>query len=352
MPSFSDSAERIWLAVHAWYHPASEIDAYRKGVAESLRSVGVPFGILRGRSIPSGPVSQAILPLILRNSMTYGNVDGLVHDLYGDSVFRNVGVSTIQDLYWNSHQDGLTARSLQLAMRAYQAYRRTLVRSKRIIATTPFLRDELLKTFGHRFQEKIRIVPLACQPDETTPARPKVYDVIWVGTTLRRKAPTEFLRAVGSLPREFRIAIRLRPASKLLSESSEEITKLVDQYRREGRKIDVLTQELPWTSMGQLYSASKCLVSTSTYEGFHAPVLEAYLRGVSVVLPDAPFYRSIYDGVETGIHWYTGSQALPRAIAEGVQSGPFNVSSALRSRFSFRTVGSALKALYEEVSRR
>ena len=348
----SGSGRRVWLAVHAWYHPASDNDSYRRSVADSLASVGVPFEILRGRPIPSGPVSQSILPLILRGSMTYGIPDGLVHDLYGDSVFRDVGVSSIQDLYWNSRQDGLRSRSLQLAILSFQAYRRTLIRSKRVIATTPFMRDELLKAYGSQFKDKIRIVPIACEAGIGPGVRPAVYDVLWIGSTLRRKAPTEFLRAVGILPKEFRIALRLRRASEQLSESADAIAELVDRYRQEGRRIDVWSEEMPRPAIEELYRSSKCLVSTSTYEGFHMPVAEAYLRGLNVVLRDAAYYRSMYDGVGAGIHWYSDSRDLPTAIAEAVRNGPFHIDQALRDRLSFRGVGRLLKGVYEEASPR
>lgn len=346
----ASSQFRIWLAVHAWYHPASDNDSYRRSVAESLKCVGVQYSILRGRGIPSGRLSQAVLPLVLRNFMRYGNGDGLIHDLYGDSVFRNVSVSTIQDLYWNSSHLTLAGKSVRLAMNAYQDYRRTLRRSKLVITTTPFIRAELLASYGSRFKDKIRVIPIACQPELSAGAH-STYDVVWIGSSLKRKAPVDFVRSIAKLPKNFRIAIRLRIVSKRISDNMEEASELLNRYRMEGRTIDLLSQELPWPAIETLYQTSRCLVSTSRYEGFHMPVAEAYLRGVNVVLPDADFYRVIY-GDSPGVHWYKSMEELPEAIARGVQNGPFNISRPLADRLSFKSVGNCLKAAYEEVSTR
>ena len=103
-------------------------------------------------------------------------------------------------------------------------------------------------------------------------------------------------------------------------------------------------------AVARLYRSSRTLVSTSLYEGFHMPVAEAYLRGVNVVLPDAPFYRSTYSS-EAGVHWYRGRDQLADTILEGVRSGAFRIDSGFAQRHSYRTVGRALVGTYEEVMR-
>lgn len=350
-PRSISTERKIWLAIHAWYHPASDTDSYRRNISKALDSVGVDFGIVRGRAIPSGPISQSILPVLLRDLVSYGRFEGLVHDLYGDSVFRNVDVATIQDLYWNSSQVPRRARLVQVSQLLYQAYGRTLRRCKVTIATTAFIRDELLRYFGSNFKGKIEIVPIPCQPEETGKADHSRYDVLWVGSSQTRKAPLEFVKVIDQLPRSLKIAIRLRASSKITSDDVAEIRRRISEYRRGGRRVDLFEAEMSWDSMEELYRSSKSLVSTSTYDGFHMPVAEAYFRGVNVVLPDTEFYRCTYAD-EEGVHWYQGRGTLADTIVRATEHGNFRVDPSIADTHSYRRVGSQLKAIYERISGR
>ena len=104
-------------------------------------------------------------------------------------------------------------------------------------------------------------------------------------------------------------------------------------------------------ALDHLYRQSRCLVSTSSYEGFQNPVMEAYLRGTRVVLPDYGHPLGPLLLGADGVHYYRAgdSTALRRAIHEATEAGSFRVSDDVRRRVGFRTVGEQLRAIYEEV---
>jgi glycosyltransferase involved in cell wall biosynthesis len=343
---------RVWLAIHAWYHPDSETDGYRRSIATALAKVGIEFQLLRGRTLPYGTIGQSIFPFLLRSVMTYGPSEGIIHDLYGDSVFTDVDVATIQDLYWNvTRPSTFIDKIVKLRQLVFQGYRRTVRRSKSVIVTTTFTKGEILRAFGGEFEGKIHVIPIPCEPDAPRGSVRGVYDVLWVGSALSRKAPLDFVKAIDALPKRYRVAIRLRNTSPIISDDVNLIRNKVAKYRREGRLVDLLDSALPWEDLDALYRSSKCLVSTSNYEGFHMPVAEAYFRGVNVVLPNAPFYRCTYAN-EGGIHWYERGFGMANAIVEAVENGPFEIDRVLAERHSNERVGRSLAAVYESVVRR
>lgn len=343
---------KVWLAVHAWYHPASETDSYRRNIARALTTVGLEFGIFRGKAIPHGLFAQAVLPVLLRDVLTYGNSEGIVHDLYGDSIFRDAQVATIQDLYWNGPQGTIGGRIVRRQQLLYQSYPRTVRRAKVVVVTTAYHRGQLLRIAGSEFKEKVEVVPVPCLPDNPGIGSHSRYDVLWVGTALKRKSPMEFIKAVALLPKRLSIAMRLTKTSGIISEDASKIRGLVAEYKREGRRVDLLESRLSWEAMDELYRSSKCLVSTSKVDpGFHMPVAEAYFRGTNVVLPDTGFYRAIY-GNEEGIHWYSSKDNFVDTIVSAAEYGPFRIDHSLAERCSFAAVGGQLKSIYERASKR
>ena len=116
----------VALAVHGWYHPASETDSYIKYLSMSLNTVGIANYKLEGYHIPYGTLYQPFFASTLRYVMKYKTSEDLVHDIYGDSVFRGVDVATIQDLYWNTEQRSSLNKVIQIIQRIYQSYYRTL----------------------------------------------------------------------------------------------------------------------------------------------------------------------------------------------------------------------------------
>jgi len=99
--------------------------------------------------------------------------------------------------------------------------------------------------------------------------------------------------------------------------------------------------------MKDIYLSAKCLVSTSHYEGFQAPVAEAYLSGTRVVLPRNELFMSIYGDAE-GVHYYNGKEELPSKIIEAVEQGKFSPDQKIINYLGFKNAGNLLRETYEE----
>lgn len=344
--------QTVALAVHGWYHPASETDSYFKYLSMSLNSVGVANYKLEGYHIPFGTISQAFFASTLRYILKYKTSEDLIHDIYGDSVFRGVDVATIQDLYWNTDQHTYLTKAIQIIQRIYQSYYRTLKYARRVIATTSFTKNQLIKYYGKKFSNKIDIIPIPCEPIISENCGSYQYDVIWIGTSQLRKLPIKFIKAISKLPKSFRIRILIKPTSTIISENMNYIRSLVQQYLSEGRKVELTETRLNAEALNHLYQSSKCLVSTSEYEGFHMPVAEAYLRGTCVVLPDIEVYKAQYNN-EEGIFWYSPfSDNLAETIERAVQYGRFNVDKKVKERLSLKNVGRLLMNTYGKLETR
>ena len=337
----------VGLAVHGWYHPLAEKDTYISAIEISLNSVGIVSERIRGHNLPNGKISQLVVPSVLKYFMNYGtgNYD-IIHDTRGDSVFKNVDVSTIQDLYLYKPKNEPFSKLLNLTLKKYQDYRRTLQLSRQIIVTNTVVRQEIEHFFGTMYNEKIKTVPIPFEygPIEKGDDR---YDVIWVGSSARRKRLPLFLKYISYLPKSYRIGVKLTYVDKYVSDDRKLIENTIRNLQNDGRHIEVISNSKSWDFLTNLYKSSKCLVSTSSYEGFHMPVAEAYLKGVRVILPKNELYISIYGDAE-GVNYYDNEEQLPARVIEAVESGKFLPDQRIVNYLSFHHVGSLLKEVYEE----
>ena len=341
---------RVVLAVHGWYHPASQDDRYSEYMARSLQSAGIQFEKLEGWKLPHGRFSQLVFSTTLRYVLDYVDRNGVIHDLFGDSVFKNLDVATIHDLYWNTPQIGMMPRALQVVQLIYQDYWRTLKRAKKVIVTSKFTRDQIGKYYGQEYLAKLVEIPIPCAPEKEFKKQSTQYDVIWIGSNLRRKSLLEFLKVIGSLPKQFRVAIIAKKVSGIVGEDPRTIRDLVQALNADGHSVSFIERRLTDDELDDLYRNSKCLVSSSTYEGFHSPVSEAYLRGTHIVLPLSPIYSCQYSN-EDGVHWYRDREEMRDRILNAVEYGHFSPSCEIARKLSYANVGKLLKATYEDVSR-
>ncbi len=342
---------QVWLAVHGWYHPASETDSYRQRIAESLGRAGVKASVLRGVALPYGRLPQAVLPILARDLLSYRVVGGITHDLYGDSVFRGVDVATIHDLYWNLPHHGFVVKAIQIQQLIYQDYGRTVRKAKHVVVTTQSTRSRLLQLYGAKWRENISVVSVPIAIEGAVRGDHSQYDVVWIGSSVARKRPLMFARLVGELPSRLNVLMRLSPASSLVSDDIHTIRATVNALRFGGRQFRLVEERISEQEMNQIYRSSKCLVSTSVSEGFHVPVAEAYLQQVRVVLPRTEPYLSTYGEAE-GVHWYHHDHELKDRIIEAAQAGPFRVDPEVVRTMSFSNVGNMLRQIYEQVQRR
>ena len=339
---------QIGLAVHGWYHPLAETDTYITSLCKALESIGIYANIIDGFRLPYDTISQFIFPPICRYVLKYRDAEyDIIHDTRGDSVFRGVDVATITDLYWNQIKEDLHDKITQIPIKFFQDYRRTLKVSRRIIVLNSMFKEEIKKYFGNEFDHKVRVIPVPMSPSATSLNNERIYDVIWVGSTDRRKQLLLFLNYIDKLPKKYKIGIRVNYLNKRVSDNHRLIHDKISQLRLSGYTIHSLDFVRSWELMDNLYKSSKCLVSTSVYEGFHLPVAEAYLRGVHVILPRNELYSSIY-GDEVGVHYYDEYSQLPRKISEAFESGSFTPSKKIINYLSYENVGKMLKTTYEE----
>lgn len=338
----------VGLAVHGWYHPLMETDVYISGLEKALSSINLIHDRIKGYKLPHGKFSQIISASICRYLMKYDGLEfDLIHDTRGDSVFRNVDVSTITDLYWYQHKTDPVDRLLQVPIKVFQDYGRTMRLSKRITVINPVIKTEFEQFFGRKYNEKINVIPVPVEPQYFYRKDNTKYEVVWVGSTDKRKRLPLFLQSLNELPKYYRIGIRVNYVSPYISDDNQLILKLIETVRNTGRKIEMLQFSKSWDSMNDLYLSSKCLVSTSSYEGFQMPVAEAYLRGTRVVLPKNELFVSLYGDAE-GVHYYNSKEELSSKIIEAVEQGKFSPDQRIINYMGFKHVGHLLKETYEE----
>ena len=117
--------------------------------------------------------------------------------------------------------------------------------------------------------------------------------------------------------------------------------------------VDVTTSfSLSDDEMERTYARSRCLVATSTYEGYHMPAMEAYLRGIPIVVPREEPFPGIY-GDAAGVHYFvrgsSGPASLPEAVRAAISAPPFSPDPGIAEWCSFRRVALLLRTTYESV---
>lgn len=96
----------------------------------------------------------------------------------------------------------------------------------------------------------------------------------------------------------------------------------------------------------RLYRSAKVYVSTSTYEGWHAPPMEHYLRGGHLVLPRIPPYTEVYP--DAAVFYYRPGSVddMGRALVEAVEAPLRPPAEAVRKMVSLEGVGRKLLEAY------
>jgi hypothetical protein len=335
----------ILVASANWNARGSSMEVYGRSVIETLRRKGVVARPLEVRTPAAGaPLGGIVLPVLYRRFLRYPRGQ-FVHATGIEGAGRGAAVTTIYDL-WHFYAGGWAGYD------GRDRIRLSARRSKLLIAISEYTRDELRKFLGRRVYD--RTVTIGIPQPTVGASRPSVakYDVVWVGTTQHRKRLPAFLRMVKQLPSSYSICVHWRGPRRdgvPLFDAPSSITAAIRQLQSAGlARVDSITETLQPDQLDLLYRASRCIVSTSTYEGLHLPVLEAYLRGTRVVIPRCPPYTELYVGAP-GVHWYARDDQIPSAIAAAVESEPFEPSRKIREAVSFDTIGRQLIQAYESV---
>ena len=328
---------KVAIASIGWSNPTTSMHSHSTDVLAALRSVGVDAAPMPLRSYRGAKVGGLLIPWAWRTFGSYPDREGaLVHQIDQDSL-RGVDVVTVQDLFC-FHEDRFVDRFFRSAVGTAAR------RARRTVVTTEATGKEL----GERFpavREKIRVVPLPHAPT-TADREQQRYDALWIGRNAPNKGLLEYIALASRFP-HLRFAVRWSrsPGRPLLDERLSHAIQLSDN-------IQTFTKPLSDEEMDDLYRSSRAYVSTSTYEGWHLPVSEAYLRGCHIVVPRIEPYVSIYP--EGTAFWYAPSDraSLDTAL-EAAVAAPFRLPSPEVVRYvSYANVGDRLKAVYEEISPR
>lgn len=334
----------VRIASDGWNSPGTAMYIFSRDVVSALHGVGVdaipgPIANFRdGRRI--GGTVRPVLRCLFR-SYDFGDGRLVHHTGWPPSGLRGAEVVTFFDMYAFRDPDPASA----LRRLAYRAMAR---RARAIVAISPFSAQEVAQHLGPRIGAKVATVSLPFPPPPPAPQVPTLYDALWVGADLPRKGLANFLRATASFP-DLEIAVRwnyVRPG-----QASPQVEAAL--ATRPSERLHHLHEVLDDAAMEQLYASSRCVVSTSTYEGYHAPLMEAYLRGRPIVVPDEEPYQGIY-GAAPGVvryHREGGGQAIGEAIREAIALPKFAPDPRVVDWCSFDRVGRELKAIYEGAAR-
>lgn len=329
---------RVSIASDGWNRPGYSMHTYAQRVLGAVRSVGIEAAPLLLPHWTNAKRGGILLPLLTQLVRSYPAHDGgIVHDTGVSGTFRGVDIFTIHEMaaYHEAFAKSWLSRSrIQLGIR----------RASYVVTVSEFLAEEVRRCFGPKVGERVRTVLVPFEPvsDRREDSR---YDVLWVGTSEPRKRLIFFLNAVRDEP-SVRVAVRWKPWP-----TRPDLTTAIEEAFRLTPNAASLAQYLEEDALDQLYRQSLCIVSTSSFEGFQAPIMEAFLRGTRVVLSDNGLYPGrLLDGVE-GAHFYRDGDGsdLRRAIGEAMNSGPFQVSAHVREAVSFRAIGEQFRAIYEEI---
>ncbi len=173
-----------------------------------------------------------------------------------------------------------------------------------IIAISKQTKQDIIDYFGIS-DYKIRLVYQGCDPqfyepcsDEKKKAVVEKYKlpakyILYVGTIEKRKNLNAIIRALPSVPQEYKL-VAIGSPTDYLKEVNSEIERLQLQNRV------MLIQKSDFTDLPAIYQQAQVFVLPSVFEGFGIPVLEALNSKIPVItsntssLPEAGGPHSMY----------------------------------------------------------
>ena len=264
--------------------------------------------------------------------------DGSIwHATEPNTALRGVDVVTIHDLYPFT-VPGLMFRIFRSVLR------RSARRARRIVVETEVVRADVRRYLGDAAWAKSRIVP---PPFPTPPwgRAPDAYDLLWLGSLERRKQPVRFLRQLAEAPAPRRRVAFLCHRGGF--GDAAEVERAVADARR-AHAVEWITRDVSAGELDRLYRSSRAFVSTSSLEGYHYPVMEAWSRGTPAVVPRIEPYVQIYGSV-AGIHFYDPAGSFVPTADQALDAPPYAPDAALLRSVSREGVGAVLWSLYGEV---
>lgn len=327
---------RVAIASEAWNNPKT-LGMYlaTNAILVAAQEAGVEAYPLPLASHYGSSVGGLIGPAFQQIFRGYG-VPDLVHQT-SLAVRHGVDVAMVQDLY--------PFQGRRVADRFFVWQTRLAVRrARRVVVTTEWMRGELIRLFP-QYAEKFRTIAL---PHEIPPWNRSVeprYEALWIGRIAPNKDPEMYLSLAAAFP-TLRFAMRSSP-----SPGRDSQAQAVEATRASMSNVVALPR-LSEAQKDELYRSAAILVSTSTYEGFHAPAMEAYIRGVKLVLPFIEPYIGLYGERPPNVFWYKSRDlhSLISTFGDAHLAAGVPPSPEVLAKVSFSTVGAKLRALYEELA--
>lgn len=353
---------KVAIASEGWPpHPIdTSLYTTTRDTLSAVRFAGVDAFALPLPSNRGAKVGGLVRPFLRRKFLGYpvsrpSHGEPLVIHHVSQDVRRGVDVTTIHDLY--------PFRNRERASDAWfrEAIGTAFRRAKRVVVTTEHSQREMAAHFPEH-AAKLRVVRVPLPTPEPGIVREPRFDALWVG----RNAPNKNLQLYLSLASDhptLRFALR---SSR--SPDREALDALVARLMASAHNVTPLPKQSE-EGLDALYRDAPTFVVTSSYEGFHVPAMEAYLRGAKLVLPRIEPFLELYSGGGKEVvntFWYApvpGSSspswndsatlpALARAFAEAHAAPARSPDPDLVRSVSFGAVGKGLRAIYEEVARR
>jgi hypothetical protein len=333
---------KVAFVTYHWDRPDLSLTTHAIDVMAAARSAGIegyPMSIPSTRDARFGGL---IRPLLRRMFTAYPEHDGaIIHNVDPDSL-RGVDVVTIHDLgvfqkYDDRPSDAFYRHAIRVVMK----------RAKRVIVTTEGTRRELTGLFPD-YADKVRVVPVPHAPVSAARLHGRYdaeYDAMWLGRNAPNKRLVEYVELAKRFPGcHFFLKWSKSPGRQMLDE------ELVRSWPWPTNLHDS-TEPLAGEALDTLYRKTRIYVATSSYEGWHRPPIEAYLRGCHVVLPRREPYVSIYP--EQAAFWYDPNDrvSLDKAFIQAVATPNRPPIPSVYESVSYPVVGAKLKAVYEEVVR-
>ncbi len=302
---------------------------YAQSVLLAARSVGIEAEPYAQPTSYGARIGGFIAPFLRSALGGYSVEDEVVVHQATHGARRGVDVATVFDLYAFRETGGLPGRFRRSAVRA------SLRRAKRVVALTESGAREIGRAFPE-YRDKLRAAPMAFEAI-AAPRGEELYDALWVGVWDDRKNPRAYLSLAARFP-EQKFAMRVERSA--LPESTGNLVPLHD---------------LSEAALDQLYRSVRVLVVTSTVEGFHAPSMEAYLRGAQLLLPRIEPFTEIYGRDDGNVFWFDptrGPEEMGTAFRSAMDARPREPHPDVVRSVSYRSVGERLRGIYEEVRSR
>jgi glycosyltransferase involved in cell wall biosynthesis len=324
--------KKVYLATWGWKVSGVSMNTHSRDLLGALRSVGVDAEPMPLPSPWGFRVGGWVLPWAQRLLMNYPKhkPDSIVHHVNADA-WRGVDVVTIHDLSpWM-----LNGRESQRFTYVFIAHR-----AKKIVVTTEGMKEDIQRIIPVS-RGKTFVVPVPFTPT-IAERRPLKYDALWVGGNSPNKCAIDFVWLAQRHPEQRFAMVWSKGTYNAYANAYLETMAAVT------RNLTSIHREVTDEELDKLYRSSRMCVSTSLYEGYHAPPMEAYLRGCHVLLPEMRPYTDIYpDDVP---FWYfpESTSSMDEEFMRALDTPLRPPDPRVVDMVSYENVGRKLKAVYEQ----